>query len=315
MSYIVFDLDETLAELYSTFYFIASLRPEKDYDMSDDLKTQLKNGYDLFVKKVLILEESQTKPLGVLRPGILGIFKEIQNLKSRGLVKGVAIYSNNGHLESLEFIRDIIHTHLNTTDLIQECIHWGHPIRKKERGRLVGAANKTWVTLCNIFKDPSSIKELDSLSPTAAYFVDDQLHPDLKNTLDKNYIHVPSYNFKASFDTLADTFTEAFNEAHVNKELFVEMVLNIFGENPMSYDDVLSQFKKHTNGTAHTSASSEEDTGIKLMRNMLEHISNSPQHIGGRKHKRWGGKTRKCIKKRRRYSRHNNRNRYNTCKN
>lgn len=314
MAYIVFDLDETLAELYSTFYFIASLRPEKEYDIvSDDFKSQLKRAYNIFVKKVLIQEESQSKLLGVLRPGILNIFEEIQNLKTKGLIKNVAIYSNNGHLESLEFIRDLIHTHLNVTDLIQECIHWGHSIREKERDRLVGAANKTWVTLCNIFKDPS-VKTLESLSPTTVYFLDDQLHPDLKKTLDKNYIRVPSYNFKASFETLAGIFTEALTEANVNKDLFVEMVSTIFGENPISYDDVLSQFKQHTEGTADTYASPEEDNGIKLMKNMLEQISNS-RHIGGRKHKRRSSKTQKSIKKRKRISRNNNSNRYNTRKN
>lgn len=306
MYYIVFDLDETLAELYSTYYFVDSLRPEYfPNNTSNKLKEQLVNAYTIFVKRVLTEEESLSEPLGILRPGILSIFEEIQRLKILGLIGGVAIYSNNGHLQSLEFIRDLIHRHLNVTDLIQECIHWGHSMRKKERGFLMGAADKTWKTLSSILKGPT-IKAPSDLSPSSVYFFDDQFHPDLKKTLDENYIQVPSYNFKASFNTLAKCYTDAINEALINKESFIHMNSKIYGKRLKTYDDLLEYFRLNTNGTEKNPVSPEEDNGIILMKNILNYISNSNSdslHIGGSsvsgvKRKRRTYKTQKNIKKR-----------------
>lgn len=291
MSYIVFDLDETLAELYSTFYFVASLRLESPYPIQEDFKTQLAEAYKLFTKKVLAHESTESALLGVLRPGILGVFEMIQRLKTSGQVNGVVIYSNNGHLESLEFIRDIIHQHLATTDLILECIHWGHHLRREERGYKQGAAKKTWNVLSTILKGPI-IKAPSDLQTDAVYFFDDMDHPDLKKNLKSNYIQVPSYTFKASFDTLASLFTEAIDEAGVNKEKFIEILSEMLGERLQSYDDLLAQFKQRTRGTSKTPAPTNEDNGIYLMKQALKTISNLLKG-GNKKRKRWDGKTRK----------------------
>jgi hypothetical protein len=304
MAYIVFDLDETLAELYPTFYFVASLKPDLSHTLPEDFKNELNAAYKSFVEKVLAEEQLDT-PLGILRPGILNVFETIQKLKSNGQVKGVIIYSNNGHLESLEFIRDIIHRHLNTSSLIQECIHWGHEMRQEERGRIQGAASKTWKVLSSILKGPI-ISAQNDLSPTAVYFFDDQNHPDLKIHLKDNYIKVPSYTFKASVNTLARLFTEAFDSANVNKEQFISIQSELFGTPLHTYEEVMEKFQRLTRGTSKGPASNEEDDGgIKLMKDTLAKIGASFKKGGSggaikRKRRSWDGKTRRHLRKRRR---------------
>jgi hypothetical protein len=293
MAYIVFDLDETLAELYPTFYFVASLKPDVPHTLPDEFKSELDRAYKSFLQRVLA-EEQLDAPLGILRPGILKVFETIQTLKSNGQVNGVVIYSNNGHLESLEFIRDIIHQHLNTTSLILECIHWGHDMRQEERGRIQGAASKTWKVLSSILKGPI-IGAPPDLSPNSVYFFDDQSHPDLKTYLKDNYIKVPSYTFKASVNTLARLFTEAFDSANVNKKQFISIQSELLGITFNTIEEVIDQFKRLTKGTSKGPASNEEDTGIKLMKDTFTKISTSFKRGGGIKRKRrsWDGNTRR----------------------
>ena len=77
MSYFVFDLDETLAQIYTVYYFVASLQTYPN--MSESLTNSLKKAYKMFVKK--IVKEEIKNPLGVLRPGILHIMKKLKILK------------------------------------------------------------------------------------------------------------------------------------------------------------------------------------------------------------------------------------------
>jgi hypothetical protein len=298
MAYIVFDLDETLAELYSAYYFIATLNPERPDRLPEGLKPELDRAYKLFVNNVLKKELSDA-PLGILRPGILSVFAKIQELKSNGQVNTVIIYSNNGHLQSLEFIRDLIHTYLGVDNLISDCVHWGHNMRKEERGQRVGSANKTWKVLSNILKEPHNGAPHDLL-PTAVYFFDDQQHPNLMANLKINYINVPSYSYKASVDTIIQLFTDAINEAHVDKDTLLEGMRESYVKAPNTYDELLATFKHDTPGTSHVAQSTREDDGIKMMKDTLVTISESfpksnPKSVGGAKRKRryWNGKTRK----------------------
>ena len=68
MVYFIFDLDETLAELYSVYYFATSLRLDK----ATLDKATLDKAYQYFVRDILLTEIS-SEPLGILRPGILGV--------------------------------------------------------------------------------------------------------------------------------------------------------------------------------------------------------------------------------------------------
>ena len=51
MSYFVFDLDETLAQIYTVYYFVASLQTYPN--MSESLTNSLKKAYKIFVKKIV----------------------------------------------------------------------------------------------------------------------------------------------------------------------------------------------------------------------------------------------------------------------
>ena len=199
MSYFVFDMDETLAELYSVYYFIASLNlkdtMEQDDKISADLLpsslvNSLTIAYKCFVQKVL-KEELSARPLGVLRPGILGIMKKLARLQRNGAIAHVIIYSNNGHLQSLEFIRDVIHEFVGTPDLIKDCIHWNHPMRAAERSSQQGAANKTWPVLKNIMINGDCNAPHD-LEPADVYFFDDLDHKNLQSALITHYYKVPA---------------------------------------------------------------------------------------------------------------------------
>ena len=59
--YFVFDMDETLAELYSAYSIIKTIVDSQYYDT-----------YKAFVRYVAN-EEISTHPLGIIRPGILEI--------------------------------------------------------------------------------------------------------------------------------------------------------------------------------------------------------------------------------------------------
>ena len=51
MSYFIFDLDGTLAEIYTVYYFVASLQTYPN--MSKSLTNSLNKAYDKFVEKIV----------------------------------------------------------------------------------------------------------------------------------------------------------------------------------------------------------------------------------------------------------------------
>ena len=84
MTYFIFDLDETLAEVYPLFYFLCDLRLEKTTGATktipDELQTPLNDAYTIFVHLVAEQELSM-HPLGILRPGIIQVMEAIKKLK------------------------------------------------------------------------------------------------------------------------------------------------------------------------------------------------------------------------------------------
>jgi hypothetical protein len=297
-NYFIFDMDETLAELYPVYYFVASLRLKESCEgdkslcahIPGSLLSSLDKAYHLFVQNIMEVESSK-KPLGILRPGILPVMQKLNQLKQSGKIKNVVIYSNNGHLESLEFIRDIIHKYLKTDDLIKECIHWNHHMRDEERQMRPGAANKTWNVLRNILVD-GNCKAPDSIEPDNIYFFDDLEHPDLQRNLGGNYYKVPGYNFKAPFDRLEGIYRNALNQAEVNTGMLMDYVMELFiNANQLkdkmmegNLDKIIRLFKEKTQNTAGPEDRvPQPDTGILMMQSAISKVEFS----GGRKpHKR-----------------------------
>jgi hypothetical protein len=254
------------------------------------LLSSLDKAYHLFVQSIIEVESSNT-PLGILRPGILTVMQKLNQLQKSGKIKNVVIYSNNGHLESLEFIRDIIHKYLKTSDLIRECIHWNHHMRDEERLMRAGAANKTWNVLRNILVE-GNCKAPATIEPNNIFFFDDLDHPDLQRNLGGNYYKVPAYNFKASFDRLQLIYRNALNQADVNTGMLMDYVMELFiNANQLkdkmmegNLDKIIRLFKEKTQNTAGPEDRvPRPDTGILMMQSAMSKVEFS----GGRRpHKR-----------------------------
>ena len=284
MAYFVFDLDETLAEMYSAYYFIASLTIKKSLNgfmsaiFPDELEQQLQTAYDLFVER--ILKEEQTNPLGILRPGILKVMEQIHKLKKRGKLASIIIYSNNAHQESLEFIRDLIHRHLKSNKLITDCIYREHPIRAKENIAYPGVYPKTWNTLVNIIMQGKTSRLVMAKD---VYFFDDLDHIDLQRTLQSNYYKVPGYTFKASVDRLNTIYESVLRDANVNLIQLSIYMADIFPihramlpayPSEITIRHIQNIFKNLTKFTNEIPPLETKDKGIQLMYQAIERVKN-----------------------------------------
>jgi hypothetical protein len=290
MSYFVFDMDQTIAELQSVYYFIAALtsRPTvmqyRATYFTDKLEKQLEKAYELFVKSVA-KEEHSPHPLGILRPGILHIMEQLYQLKKMGKVLTVVIYSNNSHLESLYFIRDVIHAHLGTKRLITECIHWFHPRRNADKimyKNTNGSMSKSWESLKDIMVN-GPIKAPDLIEPMDIHFFDDLNHEALSKPLKHHYHKVPPYEFKASFDRISVLFLQALKEAHVDVDGYSFMLYDTYAddasvkhvdtENLSIMEDVLDIFEYNTGKTAAIlDLAPPSDKGIEIMHEVVENV-------------------------------------------
>lgn len=290
-SYFVFDMDETLAELYSVYYFIASLKLKETLEEDNKAAAQeipahltkaLDQVYQCFVSEILKKERS-SNPLGILRPGILSIMRELYSLKRQGKVANVIIYSNNGHLQSLEFIRDLIHQNIGTDKLIKECIHWSHPMREEERTNVEGAANKTWPVLKNIMVE-GNCKAPNTLAPSNVYFFDDLDHPDLQVALGENYYKVPAYTYRADFNQIAKIYKECILRSNINSVELADYILRFFAtpstkaflkttikDNATALNAIIYAFNEATETTS-TGAPPKPDEGIAQMIDAINRI-------------------------------------------
>ena len=241
MVYFIFDLDETLAELYSVYYFVTSLRLE-----SSLLALNLDKAYQYFVRDILLTEISN-EPLGILRPGILGIMKKLKDFQKQGKIKNVLIYSNNGDIKSLEFIKDLIHLYVGG-GLIKECIHRNHHMRADERVNGPQLINKTWNVLRNIMINGNT-RASTNLVTSDVYFFDDIDHADLRKKLGINYYKVPRYDYKASVNRVAEIYKNAIYKANIKGaklKKYVNIILKdyiINSSNTVRYDTNIERRK------------------------------------------------------------------------
>jgi hypothetical protein len=294
MAYFVFDLDETLAELYSAYYFVATLKIKQSLNgfmaaiFPDELEKQLTTAYHLFVERVL-KEEQSDKPLGILRPGILKVMENIAKLKKKGKVANVIIYSNNSHLESLEFIRDLIHQHTRSKKLISDCIHWEHPIRAKEKILYPGMYAKTWNTLSEIIMQGKTSRLVMAKD---VYFFDDLDHIDLQRTLHSNYYKVPGYTFKASVDRLNAIYDSVLRDANVNIIQLAMYMVDIFPIKRSllpAYPSEITRYHLYhifsdlTKRTVSENTIPQEDHGIQLMNHAIERVKSDTFRMKYRK--------------------------------
>jgi hypothetical protein len=235
MKYFVFDLDSTLAEVYPVYYFLACLKikyslfeikPIMAMQFPKELEKQLDNAYNLFVNRIEE-QESSNYPLGIIRPGMLRMMSELNQLKKSGKIKGLVIYSNNSHLPTLEFIRDIIHTHTDSKRLVLDCIHRLHYLRKSSIFYQNKYYNKTWVELKKIMIECST-RAPHSIKPSDVFFFDDMDHTDLHDNLKENYYEVPAYSYHAGTDRIFEIYKECLEKAQVDMSSLLFYINYVF---------------------------------------------------------------------------------------
>jgi hypothetical protein len=283
MCYFVFDLDETLAELHSVFYFVQSLTMNKTIKedtvylrpfLPYSFDRQLTKAYHLFVERVLEMELSDT-PLGILRPGILSVMKQLDKLKTAQKIKGVVIYSNNGLLPCLEFIRDLIHRYLEHS-LIDDCIHLNHVLRRRETFKDVHY-EKTWAMLYSILVDGKTCAPA-TIVPEDVFFFDDIDHSDLHSHLQDHYYKVPKYKFRASFARIMEIYQNAITEVSLDVKIIMMCMFDLFGiKNPIirltPMNEILMLFRFMVRKTADAhELPRPADRGITMMMDAIQRV-------------------------------------------
>ena len=230
MPYFVFDLDETLGNFHTPFYFLYDFQRTNTRSPNEQTKRitvaplpelvpYIHTAYTTFIQ--LILQQEQThNPLGIIRPGIIQVFQQLALMKQQGICEGVVIYSNNGALSNLHFARDVLHAAIGMNDLICDCIHWHHPFRQEEYLTPLqeGSANKTWKVFQTILTKGACQAPVDRVTPQNVYFFDDQEHTDLENVLGDHYIHMNEYPYVASFSRVANLYLESLRAAGLTKD-------------------------------------------------------------------------------------------------
>jgi hypothetical protein len=301
MSYFIFDLDQTLANLHSVYYFLISLRLKQhfneyqipisyqdQYDL-EDLEPFLNKAYDLFVKRILNEELSPYHPLGVIRPGILSIMKHIHHLKNKGTIKHVLIYSNNSSLYCLQFVKDLIQEYVKSNRFLSELVHWYHPMRKEEISSLPNYIGKDWNTLRNILIESPSIQAPDSLSPLDVYFFDDMNHKELSDKLEKQYYKVTPYLYKASFEKLTMIYKSVLYDTSIDILKLFRLLLYIFPNdimmdfNKSTINNIVNVFEKNTDNSAGYNERpplQKLDYGITLIKRGLKDVEKKNVKMG-----------------------------------
>ena len=230
MPYFVFDLDETLGNLHTPFYFLYDLQRTHTRSPNEQTKRitlapppelipYIDTAYKSFVNLVAQQEQGHN-PLGIIRPGMIEVFQQLVQMKEQGICEGVVIYSNNGALSNLHFARDVLHAAIGTSDLICDCIHWHHPFRHEEYTKPLqeGGADKTWKVFQTILTKGACQAPAERVIPSNCYFFDDQEHSDLESVLGDHYIHMNEYPYLASFSRVANLYLESLRAAGLTKD-------------------------------------------------------------------------------------------------
>jgi len=220
MVYLVFDLDGTLGDVISLYKIMCYLRqdsfftrfPGRAAPVSVDLSWQLSIAYGAFVKRLAAAESSQDA-VGIFRPGIFEVLKEIVKMKKNGKCNGAIIYTNNGSLPLVECVRDVIHLALNYP-VFNDIFYYYHPLRLRRNP--IPQPGKTWSEMKMLLTD-GSLRAPNSIGGEDVLFFDDQNHPSLMTPLPtgigSGYIKVQEYKAKPNIAKLIQLYRESLAEA------------------------------------------------------------------------------------------------------
>jgi hypothetical protein len=230
MVYLAFDLDGTLGNFIIMWRILCNLKqteffnltPQKASPVSDEnMEWELGISYTSLVKRIAEAEMSR-KPLGIFRPGIFKLFKNIVKLKAENKVQGVIIYTNNGSLPLVNFVRDVFH-YVVKNPVFDGVYYFHHALRTKDA---FGKPNpsKNWLELKRLLKDVGA----PDLEPKDVMFFDDQMHQHLTSVLGSNYIKVNPYEYKVPHERVLDIYHKALKDSDLltdmNKANFLNYV-------------------------------------------------------------------------------------------
>lgn len=181
MSYVAFDLDNTLGYFYHVmpvaYFFSAETLENSSYKrynpsfkLSPTLKVKMAIAEAAYIKKIA---ERQHLVNVILRPNLDALIRPILQGRLTGRVRSVVIYSNNDNNFVLKLAKTLIEAKYNAPGLFTALVDATHPIRVADQERAVaGEPAKTYRTLKVIFR-----KLCGAFLPLAAHniiFIDER---------------------------------------------------------------------------------------------------------------------------------------------
>jgi len=254
MVYLVFDLDGTLGDVMALHKIMCYLRqdsfwkrfPGRALGVSEDFGWQLSIAYGAFVKR-LAASESSADPVGVFRPGIFEVFKEIIKMKKSGRCRGAIIYTNNGCLPLVECVRDVIHMVMNYP-VFNDIFYYYHPLRLRRNP--VPQPAKTWSEMRMLLVE-GSLRAVNSVGGDEVLFFDDQNHvalmqPVAGGGIGPGYIKVWEYKAKPNVAKLIQLYRESLVEADMFSPKYEpEFLAHAAGCPPLGTGIVADSIEKH----------------------------------------------------------------------
>jgi hypothetical protein len=205
--YYAFDLDGTLSDIHGL------------NDYLDFFKMHISNdaAYKIFISKIAEKVDKRECTLFNLKMIFLIIREKISD---------AVIYSNNSDPNVLAFAKDVIEALLKRP-VFCYLMHWNHHLRNNEivRGDR-GNARKTWSVLKKAFAECGH-----DVKPEQVYYFDDQIHPDLKRSV--NYTKVKEYrtNLDLNNELISKIFRESLEESGIIQPLVANNNFNVIENN------------------------------------------------------------------------------------
>lgn len=269
--YLAFDLDATLGDFMGVWHIMCALRQPSFYKNAEnvskypsvDFEKKIDKAYEVFVR-LIASAESGFRKVGLFRPGIFDIFKEVVALKKKGDCVGVIIYSNNGCKAILEFVRDVVH-YVYDYKVFDDIVHFHHSLRLKSE--TATDVRKNWVELKRLLVE-GKCKAPDTVQASDVMFFDDQVHYDLVTNLGKKYIKVSSYESSPDMRAIVEMYRNSLKRANLYEDpAFLPYAGKCFRNVPV---DLTEYFKLLMLNTKPSNFDRDLDPSIRTMTRALK---------------------------------------------
>lgn len=181
MSYVAFDLDNTLGYFYhvmpvaaffsaETVENLSYMRHNDTFRLSASLKAKLAKVEAAYIEKII---ERPHLVRVILRPNIDALIRPILAGRQNGRVRSVIIYSNTDNPFAMRLAEALLKARYGIRKLFCARVDALHPIRAADRRHMEGEEpQKNFPTVRKIFKDLCSVPF--SIKPHEVVFVDER---------------------------------------------------------------------------------------------------------------------------------------------